>query len=58
MLDLQFKSLQVVKKLVGHEDAIWLTFEYDLKAIIPLFMTRFEILKSTIEARTSVGHDQ
>jgi hypothetical protein len=50
MLDLRFKSLQVVKKMVGHGDVMWLTFEYDLKAIIPLFMTCFEILKSTIEA--------
>jgi hypothetical protein len=51
MMNPWFKSLQVVKMLVGCWDAIWLTnLENDLKAIIPLFMTSFEILNSTIEA--------
>ncbi len=35
MLDLRFKSLQVVEILVGRGNAIQLISKYDLKAIIP-----------------------
>ncbi len=47
MLDLQFKSLPIVKNLVGHGNVIQLAFEYDLKAIIPLLMVCFETLNPT-----------
>ncbi len=56
MLDPWFKSLQIVKKLVGHGDAIRLAFKYDLKIIIPLFMTCFVTLDPNIETWTQVGH--
>jgi hypothetical protein len=52
MLDPWFKSLQIVKKLVGHGDAIRLAFKYDLKIIIPLFMTCFVTLDPNIETWT------
>jgi len=55
MLDLQFKSLQVVEDLVGCGNAIWLISEYDLKAMIPLSMVRFETLNPTIKAYTSTS---
>jgi hypothetical protein len=38
MLDPQFESLQIVKKLVGCENAIWLASKYDLKVVIPLLI--------------------
>jgi hypothetical protein len=40
----QFKSLLVVKVLVGRGNVIQLVFEYDLKAMIPLLMVCFETL--------------
>jgi hypothetical protein len=49
MLDPQFKSLQVVKNLGGHGDAIRLVFKYDLKVIIPLLITRFVTLNPNVE---------
>jgi hypothetical protein len=42
MLDLQFKSLQVVKILVGYGNAIWHGSKYGLKAMIPFLMTCFD----------------
>jgi hypothetical protein len=38
LLNLHFKSLQIVKNYVGHGAAIRLTFKYDAKAVIPLVM--------------------
>jgi len=55
MLDPQFKSLQVVKSLVGHGDAIRLVFKYDLKVIIPLLMTCFVTLNPNVETWTYIG---
>jgi hypothetical protein len=43
----QFKSLPVVKNLVGHGNVIQLAFEYDLKAMIPFLMVCFETLNPT-----------
>jgi hypothetical protein len=39
MLDFQFKSLQVVKFLVGRGNAIRHASKYGLKAMIPFLMT-------------------
>jgi hypothetical protein len=47
MLDPQmFKSLWVVKGFVGYGNAIHFTIKYDVKEIIPLFMTIFLLTKS------------
>jgi hypothetical protein len=56
MLTPRFKSFQVVENLVGCGEAIQLTFEYDLKAIIPLLMTCFATLNPIIECWTFVSH--
>ncbi len=55
MLDPQFKSLQVVKNLVGHGDAIRLAFKYELKTIISLSMTCFVTLNPNVETWTYIG---
>jgi hypothetical protein len=47
MLDPQFKSLPIVKVLVGCGNVIQLAFKYDLKAMIPLLMVCFETLNPT-----------
>jgi hypothetical protein len=47
MSDPQFKSLLVVKILVGLGNVIQLAFEDDLKPMIPLLMVCFEILNPT-----------
>jgi hypothetical protein len=57
MLDSWFKSLWVVKILVGHGDANGLTFKY-VESCDPLFMTCFETLNPTIEACTSSHGDE
>ncbi len=41
---------------MGSGDAIRFSFEYDLKVIIPLFITCFETLNPTIETCASFGH--
>lgn len=56
MLNPRFKSFQVVEIFVGCGEAIQLTFEYDLKAIIPFLMTCFATLNPIIESWTFVGH--
>ncbi len=45
-----------MENLVGSGDAIWLSFKYDLKVVIPLLITCFETLNPTIETCTSFGH--
>jgi len=45
-----------VENLVGSGDAIQLSFEYDLKVVIPLFITCFETLNPTIETCASFGY--
>jgi hypothetical protein len=45
-----------VENLVGSGDAIQLSFEYDLKVVIPLFISCFETLNPTIETCASFGH--
>jgi hypothetical protein len=52
MFDPWFKSLQIVKKLMGRGDAIRLVFKYDLKVIIPLLMTCFVTLNPNVETWT------
>jgi hypothetical protein len=42
MLDPCFNALWIVENLVGHMNAIKLTFKYDDKIVIPLLMVRFE----------------
>jgi len=49
MLDPQFKSLPIVKNLVGRGNVIQLAFEYDLKAMIPLLMVCFETLNPIVK---------
>jgi len=56
MLDLWFKSLQVVENLVGRGNAIWLIYEFDLKAMIPLLMVCFETLNPIAKVCTSTSH--
>ncbi len=56
MLDPRFKSLQVVRFLVGHGDAIKLAFKYELKAKISLLMTCYVILNPNVETWTYIGH--
>ncbi len=56
MLDPWFKSLWIVENLVGCQDVIRLVPKYDLKVVIPFFMTCFETLNPIVEACTSFGH--
>jgi hypothetical protein len=49
MLDPSFKSLQVMKSFLGHNNAIHLIIEYDVKEVIPFMMTFFYQLNPTIE---------
>ncbi len=42
---------------MGSGDAIRLSFEYDLKVVIPLFITYFETLNPTIETCASFGYE-
>jgi hypothetical protein len=49
MLYPRFKSLQVMKSFVGHNNAIHLTIEYDVKDVISLLMIFFDQLNPTIE---------
>jgi len=44
-------------KFGGHSNAIQLAFEYDLKSLNPFSMVCFETLNHTIEACTSINHD-
>jgi hypothetical protein len=46
------------EKLVGHANAIWLAYEYDLKFMIPLFMTCFETLNLNVKACTCTNHGE
>jgi hypothetical protein len=57
MLDPHFKSLQVMKSFVGHNNAICLTIEYDVKKVIFLLMTFFDQLNPTIEAIVTPGDE-
>jgi hypothetical protein len=52
MLDPHFKALCIVENLVGHKNAIRLTFEYDFKVVVPLLMVCFDWLNHV--ANTSV----
>ncbi len=58
MLDPWFKSLQVVKNLVGHGNAIRLASKNDLKPMIPLLMVCFEALNPITKACTSTNHNE
>ncbi len=42
MLDPRFKALHIVENLVGCENAIQLTFKYDVKVVVPLLMVCFD----------------
>ncbi len=44
MLDPHFKALHIMENLVGCMNAIWLTFEYDVKVVVPLLMVCFDWL--------------
>jgi len=44
MLDPCFKSLHIVKKLVGCGNVIWLAFEYDVKVVVFVLMVCFDRL--------------
>ncbi len=44
------------EKLVGHGNAIWIAYEYDLKIMIPLLMTCFETLNLNVKVCTSTNH--
>ncbi len=44
MLDSHFKALWIVQNLVGYVNGIWLTFEYDVKVVVPLLMVCFDRL--------------
>jgi hypothetical protein len=46
-----------VKNLVGCGNVIQPSFEYDLKAMIPLLMVCFETLKPSMKACTFISHD-
>jgi hypothetical protein len=56
MLDPSFNALQIVKSLVGHENVIRLTSEYDAyKVAIPLLIMCFERLNlDTIAYATTI----
>jgi hypothetical protein len=56
MLDPSFNPLQIVKSLVGHENVIQLTSEYDAyKVTIPLLIMCFERLNlNTIAYATTI----
>jgi hypothetical protein len=56
MLDPSFNPLQIVKSLVGHENVIRLTSEYDAyKVTIPLLIMCFERLNlNTIAYATTI----
>jgi len=58
MLDLYYKSLQVVENYVGRGNAIRLASKYHLKEVIPLLMTIFERLKPSIQAEVVVSIDE
>ncbi len=47
MLDLHFKSLQIVENYVGLGATIRLASEYDKKIVIPLLMACFDPLNPT-----------
>ncbi len=49
MLDPCFKSPQVVESFVGHGNAIRFATKYDVKNVIPFFMTIFYRLNLIIE---------
>jgi hypothetical protein len=49
MLDFLFKHLHHVENYVGHRNIVHLAIEYDVKEIIPLFMTCFHQLTPTID---------
>jgi hypothetical protein len=44
------------EKLVGHGNAIWLVYEYDLKIMSPLLMTCFETLNLNVKTCTFANH--
>ncbi len=44
MLDPRFKALLIMANLVGHENAIRLAFEYDVKVVVPLLTICFDRL--------------
>jgi hypothetical protein len=50
MLDPSFKSLGVVKILIGHHNITYFASKYDLKIVILLLMTHFITQNPTIEA--------
>jgi hypothetical protein len=45
-----FQSFQVMKSFVGHNNAIHLVVEYDVKEVILLLMTFFDWLNPIAEA--------
>jgi hypothetical protein len=55
MLDLHYKSLQVVENYMGHGNAI--AFKYYMKEVIPLLMTIFERLNPSIQTQVVVLDD-
>jgi len=57
MLDLYYKSLQVVENYVGCGNAICLALDYDLKEVIPRLMTIFERLNPSIQAKVVASID-
>jgi len=48
MLDPWFKHLHVVENYVGQRNVIYLAFEYDVKAVIPLLMICFHQLNPIV----------
>jgi hypothetical protein len=50
MLDPRFKSLQVMKSFVGHNNAIHFIVKYDVKEVILLLMIFFYQLNLIVEA--------
>ncbi len=49
MLDLRFKSLDVVKTFVRHEKMIQMVVEYDYKTLLPLLVVTFRFLNPNFD---------
>ncbi len=50
MLDLRFKSFDVVKAFVGRAKMIQIVAEYDNKTLLPLLVVAFHFLNPTIDS--------
>ncbi len=57
MLEPHFKTLHIMKSLVGCGNANWLAFEYDAKDVIPLLMVCFEWLNPNTIAFVTTTND-